>query len=150
MFKNISFKSLILLHTDYGAFLLLWVYILLPGHTQAISWRFSPYEFCTKKDLYYSQDHLNIVTKCLKTVGNAGDTGDMGSIPGVGKISWKRMWQLTPVLMGFASEIPWTAEPGRLQSTGSQRVRHNWATEHACTAKSLYLILDTKVYLSFK
>ena len=25
--------------------------------------------------------------------------------------------------------IPWT-EPGRLQATGSQRVRHDWVTEH--------------------
>ena len=25
--------------------------------------------------------------------------------------------------------IPWTEEPGRLQSMGSQRVRHNWATK---------------------
>ena len=29
----------------------------------------------------------------------------------------------------FAWEIPWTEEPGRLQSIGSQRVRHNCATE---------------------
>ena len=27
-------------------------------------------------------------------------------------------------------EIPWTEEPGRLQSMGSQRVRHNLVTEH--------------------
>ena len=27
-----------------------------------------------------------------------------------------------------AWKIPWTAEPGRLQSMGSQRVGHNWAT----------------------
>ena len=26
-------------------------------------------------------------------------------------------------------EIPWTEEPGRLQSMGSQRVRHNLATK---------------------
>ena len=26
----------------------------------------------------------------------------------------------------LAWEIPWTEEPGRLQSTGSQRVKHNW------------------------
>ena len=26
--------------------------------------------------------------------------------------------------------IPWTEEPGRLQSMESQRVRHNWATKH--------------------
>ena len=28
----------------------------------------------------------------------------------------------------LAWRIPWMEEPGRLQSTGSQRVRHNWAT----------------------
>ena len=27
--------------------------------------------------------------------------------------------------------IPWTEEPGRLQSMGSQRVRHNRATKHS-------------------
>ena len=30
----------------------------------------------------------------------------------------------------LAWRIPWTEEPGRLQSTGSQRVRHDWATGH--------------------
>ena len=28
----------------------------------------------------------------------------------------------------LAWEIPWTEEPGRLQSMGSHRVRHNWST----------------------
>ena len=28
----------------------------------------------------------------------------------------------------LAQRIPWTEEPGRLQSTGSQRVRHDWAS----------------------
>ena len=28
----------------------------------------------------------------------------------------------------LAWRIPWTEEPGELQSMGSQRVRHNWAT----------------------
>ena len=28
----------------------------------------------------------------------------------------------------LAWKIPWTVEPGRLQSTGSQRVGHDWAT----------------------
>ena len=28
----------------------------------------------------------------------------------------------------LAWKIPWTEEPGRLQSIGSRRVRHNWAT----------------------
>jgi len=28
----------------------------------------------------------------------------------------------------LAWRIPWTEKPGRLQSTGSQRVGHDWAT----------------------
>ena len=30
----------------------------------------------------------------------------------------------------LAGRIPWTEEPGRLQSIASQRVGHDWATEH--------------------
>ena len=33
----------------------------------------------------------------------------------------------------LAWEIPWTEEPGRLQSMGSQRIGHDWATEYVCT-----------------
>ena len=40
---------------------------------------------------------------------------------------WKRNWQPAPVLFW---KMPWTEEPGQLQPTGPQRVRHNWATEH--------------------
>ena len=29
------------------------------------------------------------------------------------------------------SKIPWTEEPGGLQSVGSQRVRRDWATKHS-------------------
>ena len=28
----------------------------------------------------------------------------------------------------LAWKIPWTEEPGKLQSMGSQRIRHDWAT----------------------
>ena len=33
----------------------------------------------------------------------------------------------------LAWRIPWTEEPGGLRSIASQRVRHNLATEHACS-----------------
>ena len=33
----------------------------------------------------------------------------------------------------LAWEVPWTEEPGGLQSTGSQRAGHDLATAHACT-----------------
>ena len=38
----------------------------------------------------------------------------------------------------LAWKIPWTEEPGRLQSMGSQRVRHDWATSLSdCSHASL-------------
>ena len=46
----------------------------------------------------------------------------------VGKIPWRRAWQSTPVFL--PGECPWTEEPGGLQSMRSQRVRHDWATQH--------------------
>ena len=42
------------------------------------------------------------------------------------KCGWER--KLSPHSSTFAWKIPWTEEPGGLQSMGSQRVRHNWAT----------------------
>ena len=47
--------------------------------------------------------------------------------PGAGKMPWRRNWQSSIL----AWEIPWTPEPGRLQPTRSQRVRHDLAPEHA-------------------
>ena len=46
-----------------------------------------------------------------------------GFDPWVGKIPWKSAWQPTPVFL--LGNIPWTEEPGGLQSMGSQRVGHD-------------------------
>ena len=35
----------------------------------------------------------------------------------------------------LAWKIPWTEVPGRLQSMGSHRVRHDRTAEHACTGR---------------
>ena len=48
-----------------------------------------------------------------------------GFCPWVGKIPWRRAWQPTPVFP--PGESPRTEKPGRLQSTGSHRVRHDWS-----------------------
>ena len=39
---------------------------------------------------------------------------------------WRRQWHPTPVPLAW--KIPWMEEPGRLQSMGSLRVGHDWAT----------------------
>ena len=53
---------------------------------------------------------------------NAGDVKVVGSIPGLGRSTEEGMATHFSIL---AWEIPWTDEPGRLQSVGSQRVRHD-------------------------
>ena len=40
----------------------------------------------------------------------------------------------------YAWKIPWTEEPGGLQSTGSQRVGHDWATSCHVIIHSIYFI----------
>ena len=54
--------------------------------------------------------------------------------PWVGKILWRREWQLTPVFL--PGESPRTEEPGRLQPMESQRVRHDWMTKHSTAQHS--------------
>ena len=39
--------------------------------------------------------------------------------------------------------VPWTEEPGRLQSMGSERIGHGWVTEHAHIEFSL---LDVEIF----
>ena len=48
-----------------------------------------------------------------------------GFNPWVGRITWRRAWQPTPVFLPEKS--PWTEEPGGLQSIESQRVRQDWS-----------------------
>ena len=55
---------------------------------------------------------------------NAGDARDAGSILRSGRSLEKEMASYSSIL---AWEIPWTEEPGELQSVESQRVRHNLA-----------------------
>ena len=43
--------------------------------------------------------------------------------------------EMAPYSSILAWRIPWTEEPGRLQSMGSQRVRHNWVTNPHTTYK---------------
>ena len=40
--------------------------------------------------------------------------------------------------------IPWTEEPGRLQSTGSQRVGHDWATSLTSLTLSIFSEIKAK------
>ena len=55
---------------------------------------------------------------------------------------WRRAWQ--PTLVFFAWRIPWTEEPGWLQSMGSWRVRHVWS-DYACTGEKIKAVCQIPV-----
>ena len=52
-------------------------------------------------------------------LANAGDKIHVFD-PWIGKIPWRRAWQTTLVFL--PGELPWTEEPGGLQSMESKRV----------------------------
>ena len=54
---------------------------------------------------------------------SACNAGDPGSIPGLGRTLGEEM--ATPSII-HAWRIPWTEEPGGLESLGLQRVGHDW------------------------
>ena len=58
---------------------------------------------------------------------NVGEARDVGSIPGLGRFPGGG--QGNPLQYSYL-EIPWTEEPGGLQSMGPQRVRRNCV--HMC------------------
>ena len=66
------------------------------------------------------------------SLANAADIRYPGSIPGLRRTLEEGT---APHSSTFAWRIPWTEEPGRLQSIGSQRVGHNWSDltrTHTC------------------
>ena len=73
--------------------------------------------------LHFSNLQLSLVTEMVKEC--ACNEGDLGSIPGRGRCLKQEMATHSSIL---AWRIPWTEEPRGLQSTGSQRVGHEWAT----------------------
>ena len=69
----------------------------------------------------------SLVTWQWKPACNAGDAGNVGSIPGLGRSLGEVMVTHSSIL---AWRIPWTEAPGGLQSKWSQRVGHAWMTKH--------------------
>ena len=64
---------------------------------------------------------------CSDSKRSAYTVGDLGLIPGWGTSSGEGNGN---PLQYYCLEIPWTEEPGRLQSMGSRRVRHDWVTSY--------------------
>ena len=75
----------------------------------------------TKSDV-----RADVVLVVKNPSASAGDLGDMGSIPGLGRSLEKEMATCSSI----PRKIPWTEEPSGMQSLESQRVRHDRAHTH--------------------
>ena len=62
----------------------------------------------------------------LKNPMDRGECSNDYTIALISHANQRRQWHPTPVTLAW--KIPWTEEPGRLQSMGSLRVGHDWAT----------------------
>ena len=67
--------------------------------------------------------------------------------PWVGKIPLEK--EITTYSSILARIIPWTEEPGGLHSMESQRVGHDWATEHTCTPVRRHFIIISRLSWSY-
>ena len=56
---------------------------------------------------------------------------DVSSIPGLGRSLGGGNGKIHSSILAW--RIPWTGEPVGLQFMGSQRVKHDLATEHSCS-----------------
>ena len=109
--------------------------------------------------IYGTSMVAQLVKESICNAGDPGSIPGWGSSPGEGigypfQYSWASLvaqvvknltamqetWVLSlgwedPLEEGspvfLSGESPWTEEPSRLQSMGSQRVRHNWVTKHS-------------------
>ena len=73
-------------------------------------------------DVMYTIDRASLVLSSKESACNAGVAGDTGSIPGSGRSPGG--WHETHFSV-LAWRIPWTEEPGGLQSIGLKRVGHD-------------------------
>ena len=93
------------------------------GHSYKIIWSFHS----SKANLYWASairraSRVALVGK--NPPANAGHLEVVGLIPGPGRSPEEGMATRSSI---FAWRIPWTEEPGGLQSMESQRGRHDWA-----------------------
>ena len=80
------------------------------------------------------KDHAWVLRLLSQVLGSSGFSGE--ELPAIQETHIRFLGQDDPLEKEMAThssilawEIPWTEEPGRLQSMGSQRVGHDWATD---------------------
>ena len=87
-----------------------------------------------------------VIMNLPASAGDAGDPRDVVQSLGQEDLLEEEIATHSSIL---AWKIPWTEEPGGLQSMGSHRVRHDWAAEHTCTGSNTHASGAAVCLLSF-
>ena len=82
---------------------------------------------CILSSIYWKNLHCIFWPRGSGGKESVCSEGDLFSILGSGRSPGKRKGYHFSILAWI---IPWTEESGRLQSMGSQRIRHNWMTNN--------------------
>ena len=93
-------------------------------------------KYCITVWIYYTHTHwTSLVAQTIK------------NLPAMQEMWVQSLDREDPLKKGIATlssilawRIAWTEEPGRLQSMGSQRVRHNWATKTSTSMDILHFV----------
>ena len=111
--------------------------LLSTGFPRQVYWSGLP--FSSPRDLPYREvsQVVESVAEWLCGKESAYQCRRLGFNPWIRKIPWRKKWQPIPV---FLPRAPRTVELGRLQSRGSQRVRHDLARTHTCKLYFIYTI----------
>ena len=111
------------------------VILSIPTHERRLSvyllidiWYFQFCSFCHRDVIFLVRFiptwSFQVVLVVKNPRASAGDTRAAGSVPGWGRFPGGGMATHSSIL---AWRIPWTEEPGGLQSIGSQGVGHDWS-----------------------
>ena len=143
LFHSFLFSCTYIPHHLY-AFIFWWTFRLLP--------RLDYYKQCwyehwdasfqirVGREIYWLCTRASQVEIVVKNPpANTGDIRDADSIPGSEDPLEKEMVTHSSIL---AWKVPWTEDPGRLQSIWSQRIRHDWS-DWACTHTRNWLALQS-------
>ena len=78
-------------------------------------------------------------------IANAGDTRDVGSIPGSGRSPWRKKWQLTPVFLPGENPMGRGAWQATVHGVAESDMTSNLAAAAAHASKVMLKILQARL-----
>ena len=142
LWRRLSTEELMLLNCGVGEDS--WESLGLQGYPTSPFWRRSSWDFFGRNDAKAETPVLWPPHAKSWVIGKDSDAGRDLGVGGEGEDRGWDGWMASPTRWMWvwvnSRSWWWTERPGVLRLKGSQRVRHNWATELNWTELSFFLI----------